>query len=150
MVRSLKYPSIYQQNTFVHSLTPLTPLSLSLPGSTSTMRLSCVRLLRSSWLKVRSIITISDDGLKRCGRKEGGGGLYMNACMSACVHLASWRAAASPQPPPAAAAGTCSPWSGSSSAPEWPPPQTPHPLQGARRQSCSMVTFSRGNMYVLD
>lgn len=42
-----------------------------LPGSTSTMRLSCVRLLRSSWLKVRSIITISDDGLKRCGEGRG-------------------------------------------------------------------------------
>ena len=42
-----------------------------LPGSTSTMRLSCVRLLRSSWLNVLSIITISDDGLERCRERRG-------------------------------------------------------------------------------
>lgn len=46
-------------------------LPLLLPGSTSIMRLSCVRLLRSSWLKVLSIITISDDGLERCRAQRG-------------------------------------------------------------------------------
>lgn len=53
-----------------------------LPGSTSTMRLSCVRLLRSSWLKVLSIITISDDGLERCRR---GIGNLLGLCLSQYV-----------------------------------------------------------------
>lgn len=52
------------------------------------MRLSCVRLLRSSWLKVLSIITISDDGLERC--REGRGNL-LALCMSLHVTHACMR-----------------------------------------------------------
>lgn len=43
------------------------------------MRLSCVRLLRSSWLKVLSIITISEDGLERCRRMRSN---LLALCMS--------------------------------------------------------------------
>lgn len=64
----------------------ITLLFLFIPGSTSTMRLSCVRLLRSSWLNVLSIITISDDGLECC-RERKTVGAYV--CRNICINSTS-------------------------------------------------------------